>query len=198
MSSRKRRATDEDVEPRVAATQSQSQLLFLRYGDRKPVVTLMKPSLSDIEQVARQFFECPANTRLKFYKKFGNELVQIDPAAWPHINEATTSLCIEAEEVSWSSRLVRQPAHSSFHIFGQSPSGQFRIKINANTTVATLKSAIENKVSIPVEDQRLVFPCMRLADCDTLVSCGVTQDSTLDLYPPTPISVNVTFSLVPA
>ena len=65
---------------------------------------------------ARQFFSVPSIVQLKFFTKFaGDELVQIDPEAWPHIYETVTSIWVEAVRTpaSVQSLQVTQPVRSS-------------------------------------------------------------------------------------
>ncbi|KAF8348443.1 hypothetical protein F5887DRAFT_950093 [Amanita rubescens] len=92
------------------------QFIFLRRENRVPLVTSQKSSISDIEQIARQFFSFSPYEQLKLFTKFDDdELVRVDPAAWPSIYHVISSIWIETayRPPSVSSREVRPPSRSS-------------------------------------------------------------------------------------
>ncbi|KAK2462516.1 hypothetical protein APHAL10511_005486 [Amanita phalloides] len=73
-------------------------VMILHYTIFRPVLTCQKATFAELEQTARQFFMLPANAQLKFFTTFvTDDLLQIDPDAWPRIYQVVTALWIEID-----------------------------------------------------------------------------------------------------
>ncbi|KAF8351054.1 hypothetical protein F5887DRAFT_935658 [Amanita rubescens] len=177
-------------------------LLFLYYGNQKPVVTNQNKSLTSVEQVARQFFNIPPDTRLKFSVRFADRgLVHVDPAAWSRIYGVISSLWIEIDKTP-----------SPVEIFVQIMTTKtITIYVHTGASVDALKALIQDSEGIPTHVQQLTHNNKTIEGSQTLESIGVHQGSriylatpgtllkgqkpVIYLFPPTPISVNVGLSL---
>jgi len=156
---------------------SPDNIVLLRYEERRPLATVRKESFSDIEEVARRFISCPPYARLKFHTNLngvGNdEVVDIDPALWPHIHNAVTSLWIEVDP-----RPGSDSPQSLIRIFVVIWCQKtICVRINARASVATLKAMVQNKEDIPPGRQRVSFRGSEMDDDERLDSYGVSEDS---------------------
>ncbi|KAF8348444.1 hypothetical protein F5887DRAFT_587201 [Amanita rubescens] len=140
--------------------------LILRFGDNTPVATSPASTLADIERVARQFFPIPASARsLKLYTKFENdELIRIDPVAWPDIYHAVTTLWIELDSpvptVIAAPRVLRKPV---IYLYPPTPiSVNVRLaltstwKFSAIYPLVPVKRA-ESNSSLPIEGETIAW-----------------------------------------
>ncbi|KAF8351711.1 hypothetical protein F5887DRAFT_590 [Amanita rubescens] len=166
--------------PRSPAYSPNPNVLLLRHGERNPVAVIKGESLSGIEEVARQRFNCPPEAQLRFHAKIddNDELVEVDAVVWPHMRQFITCLWIEAEgETSQHICNCSQSKAQSeplIRIFVITWTGwTIGIKINLSATVGTLKAMIQSEQDIPPYQQRLRFRGDDMDDDETLESYNV-------------------------
>jgi hypothetical protein len=125
-----------------------------------------------MEWVARQFFSIPSNVQLKLFTKFvDDELVQIDPEAWPHIYETLTSIWVEA--VGPGTPAGAQTSHWPSQTSQTSrPSPQTPQTPQTSQVVRPTRSPVASSDTVHV------------------------RKPVIYLYSPKPISINVRLSLV--
>lgn len=135
----------------------------------------------------------------------GNESLEIDPAAWPALQDHVTAISVRlvANNHPADSRALRL-------IVITLENGEIPISICASDTVENLKAMIQDRGCIPIDEQRLIHAGKQLEDRRLLSDYGIQQDAKIHLvlrlrggkpiiyvFTPTTIDAFITLSLTP-
>ncbi|ESK90973.1 ubiquitin family protein [Moniliophthora roreri MCA 2997] len=170
--------------PTASRLPSTSELIILRFGERKVVVP--RPSgYQCLVDSARRNFELFRTTSVSF--KTGQlaisegSPVEITPEAWHLISSSPEVTILDVVKASAADAdALHTEDLEAFRIFVKTLTGK-TIFLETASLLETIKFKIDSKEGIPPDQQRLIFAGKQLEEWHTLSKYGIQKDSTLHL-----------------
>ncbi|KAK7452162.1 hypothetical protein VKT23_020790 [Stygiomarasmius scandens] len=179
--------------PRASSSLSQSargtasgKLLKIVYGNRRVVIQRLETFQATLEAVQKHFRLNPLASAVELILETRDleicdgEAVEISEDCWELVKDELRVLELREQSLVPCPNLHPGFQGNGFQVFVRTLTGKtVTFQVDPLDTVLDLKSSIQDKEGIPLEQQRLIFSRKQLEDGKTLSSYSIRHGSTI-------------------